>query len=62
MYIVSKSVEGVGNQELGERESFDDAVELAEDKGAKGSPVPSGRNLWCFSGGPESVGYWITQA
>ena len=61
MYIVEKSVAGNSPDLISECESFDAAVQAAREAGARGEPKKSGRNDWCFSGGSESVGYWITE-
>jgi hypothetical protein len=61
MFVVTESVAHHGNAEIGEYSYFEEAVEAAKNAGAKGVPKQKGRGEWCFSGGPESVGYWITE-
>lgn len=65
MYIVTKSVGACGDignsSDIAECEDFDAAVEAAVEAGARGRPQKSGHNEWLFSGGPEHIGYWITE-
>ena len=61
-YIVTKSIAHQGNKAIAECESFDEAVEASRDAGATGTPQQMFRGEWCFSGGSDAVGYWITEA
>lgn len=61
MYIVIVSVAHQSNTHIADCASFDEAVAAARDAGATGEPAQTGRGEWCFDGGTESVGYWITE-
>lgn len=61
MYSVIRSTVHSEQKIIAECESFENACEAAINLGATGKPTKRGKNDWCFDGGTEDIGYWITE-
>lgn len=61
-YRVEKSIAHQQPDLIAECDEFDAAVAAARNAGAEGEPSKRGPHDWCFAGGPEDIGYWITKS